>query len=78
MRRINKAYWEVGMCVGETLHQPAEVLKSRNWLVLMWLCLLKGIFSGLCPLPKEKLLHMGEKGVKMVRTNPQRDPIDFN
>lgn len=30
----------------------------------MWLHLLKGIFSGLRPLPKEKLLPVGERGVK--------------
>lgn len=32
----------------------------------MWLQLLKGICSGLCPLLQEKLLPVGESGVKTV------------
>lgn len=78
MSRINKAYGEGGVQGGETLHETAGVLKSKNCLVLMWLHLLKGIFSGLRLLPKEKLLPVGETSVKTMLGENQNNLIDFN
>jgi len=62
----NKAYSEGGVREGETLHETAAVLKSKNCLILMWLHLLKGISLGLCPLPKEKLLPVEETDIKTM------------